>query len=40
MNMTDHSRQQGFTLVELVIAMVIIATLAAIAIPSYSSYVL
>jgi type IV pilus assembly protein PilE len=38
--MNDRSRQQGFTLVELVIAMVIIATLAAIAIPSYSSYVL
>lgn len=38
--MNDYSRQQGFTLVELVIAMVIIATLAAIAIPSYSSYVL
>jgi type IV pilus assembly protein PilE len=38
--MNDRSRQQGFTLVELVVAMVIIATLAAIAIPSYSSYVL
>lgn len=32
--------QRGFTLVELIVAMVIIATLAAIAIPSYSSYVL
>jgi type IV pilus assembly protein PilE len=30
----------GFTLVELIVAMVIVATLAAIAIPSYSSYVL
>lgn len=32
--------QRGFTLVELIVTMVIIATLAAIAIPSYSSYVL
>jgi len=31
---------RGFTLVELIVAMVILATLAAIAIPSYSSYVL
>jgi type IV pilus assembly protein PilE len=31
---------RGFTLVELIVAMVIVATLAAIAIPSYSSYVL
>ena len=31
--------QQGFTLVELLIAMVIAAILAAIAIPSYSSYI-
>jgi type IV pilus assembly protein PilE len=30
----------GFTLVELIVAMVILATLAAIAIPSYNSYVL
>ena len=36
----NDSRQQGFTLVELIVAMLIIATLAAIAIPSYSSYVL
>ena len=38
-----HSRvqgQQGFTLVELLIAMVIASILAAIAIPSYSSYIL
>jgi type IV pilus assembly protein PilE len=32
--------QRGFTLVELVITMVIAAILAAIAIPSYSSYIL
>jgi len=31
---------RGFTLIELIVAMVILATLAAIAIPSYSSYVL
>jgi type IV pilus assembly protein PilE len=31
---------RGFTLVELIVAMVILATLAAIAIPSYSIYVL
>jgi type IV pilus assembly protein PilE len=33
-------RDRGFTLVELVVAMVIVAVLAAIAIPSYSIYVL
>jgi type IV pilus assembly protein PilE len=33
-------RDRGFTLVELIVAMVILATLAAIAIPSYSAYVL
>jgi type IV pilus assembly protein PilE len=32
--------QRGFTLVELVIAMVIASILAAIAIPSYSSYIM
>ena len=32
--------EQGFTLVELVVAMVILAVLAAIAIPSYTNYVL
>jgi type IV pilus assembly protein PilE len=31
--------QQGFTLVELLITMVIVSILAAIAIPSYSSYI-
>jgi type IV pilus assembly protein PilE len=38
MHHSFHSR--GFTLIELIVAMVIMATLAAIAIPSYSSYVL
>ena len=33
-------RDRGFTLVELIVAMVILATLTAIAIPSYSIYVL
>jgi type IV pilus assembly protein PilE len=38
----EHSRarvSRGFTLIELVVAMVIAAVLAAIAIPSYSNYV-
>jgi type IV pilus assembly protein PilE len=34
-----NSKASGFTLIELVIAMVIAATLAAVAIPAYSSYV-
>jgi type IV pilus assembly protein PilE len=38
--MKHKSRQAGFTLVELIVAMLILATLAAIAIPSYNSYVL
>ena len=36
----DFTLNRGFTLVELIVAMVILAILAAIAIPSYSSYVL
>ena len=33
------SRQRGFTLLELVIAMVVVAILAAVAIPNYNGYV-
>jgi type IV pilus assembly protein PilE len=40
MQMTHPHRAAGFTLVELIVAMVILATLAAIAIPSYKNYVL
>jgi type IV pilus assembly protein PilE len=39
MQMLKTSRGRGFTLIELVVAMLIAATLAAIAIPSYSNYV-
>ena len=39
-NHGPRHRHQGFTLVELIVAMVILATLAAIAIPSYNQYVL
>jgi type IV pilus assembly protein PilE len=37
---TRLRRHSGFTLIELIVAMVIAAILAAIAIPSYSSYIL
>jgi type IV pilus assembly protein PilE len=36
----QRRRHSGFTLIELIVAMVIAAILAAIAIPSYSTYVL
>ena len=39
-NQAPRARDRGFTLVELIVAMVILATLAAIAIPSYNQYVL
>lgn len=38
--MNNQSRQTGFTLIELVIAMVILAILVALAMPSYQAYVL
>ena len=39
-NYAPRPRHRGFTLVELIVAMVILSILAAIAIPSYSQYVL
>lgn len=38
--MTTKSRQDGFTLIELMIAMVVVAVLAAVALPSYTNYVM
>ncbi len=35
-----HRRQRGFTLIEIMITVVIVAILAAVALPSYRSYVL
>jgi type IV pilus assembly protein PilE len=40
MHMTDLSTQRGFTLVELIVTLVILATLTAIAVPSYTHHVL
>src|SRR5580658_8650095 len=39
-NYAPRPRHRGFTLVELIVAMVILSILAAIAIPSYNQYVL